>query len=100
MAKTEDDYFIDGMLDALRNHMDPSRPTTTELGTGESIWCLTTPAMYLHINQSAHKEHAEAVIRREVTKAMEAGEIDRVLFLIVVLARQSKYQLDGPARMP
>jgi hypothetical protein len=31
---------------------------------------------------------------------MEAGEIDRVLFLIVVLARQSKYQLDGPARMP
>ncbi|SCA57658.1 hypothetical protein MTBPR1_60171 [Candidatus Terasakiella magnetica] len=94
----QNELFINRMLDALRDHCDPVRPTADERENGASLWRTTTPRDYLNVLSETYGDNLDCTLRQQIHFCLEDDEMDMALFLILALARLPIYRLKSEER--
>ena len=97
---TQNEHFINRMIDIVRDHIDPLLQTDDEAFAGSSLWRTLTPREFYEGVVEDYQENAEAEIRVLIHKALTEKKLDRVFFLILVLVRMPPYILKDSERLP
>ncbi|WP_135077244.1 hypothetical protein [Terasakiella sp. SH-1] len=94
------DIFINRIIDALRDHTDPTKSTADERKSGASLWRTTTPQDYLATLSQTYGDNLDAALRKQIHHALDDQEVDVAFFLILTLSRLPLYSLNETERRP
>ena len=100
MVSEQDNFFIIRMIDTLRDHTDPVLRPKSEREISSSLWRLTSPLEYYQVTLSSYQDGTDAELRQQISKALKNKDIERVLFLILVIVQLPEYHLGDKDRQP